>query len=77
MRDSLGLREGSRLRLEVHGGKIEAVPEAAEVPVILKKGIPVLQGGRELAPGELVEIIKSDREGREQRVMKRSPGYSE
>ena len=61
IRDSLGLREGSRLKLEVQGGKIEAVPEVEEVAVDLNKGFPVIRGGRKLGRGELVEIIKSDR----------------
>ncbi len=77
IRDSLGLQEGSRLKMELHIGKIEVVPEADYVPVIMKNGIPVFQGGRKLAPGELVEIIKSDREARDLRVLARTPARTE
>lgn len=67
MRDSLGLQEGSRLRLEVQGGKIEASPESDEVPMIMENGFPVFTGGRKLSARQVVDIIKSDRDSRDER----------
>jgi AbrB family looped-hinge helix DNA binding protein len=43
IRNSLGLQEGSRLRLEVQGGKIEASPESDEVPIIMDKRVSRFQ----------------------------------
>ena len=72
IRNSLGLQEGSRLRLEVQGGKIEASPESDEVPIIMENGFPVFTGGRKLSARQVVDIIKSDRESRDERS---TPGY--
>ncbi len=68
IRDALGLQEGSRLKLEVQGGRIEAVPEAEEVPILVENGFPVFQGGSKLTEGEIVSIIKSDRDARDERL---------
>lgn len=38
IRDSLGLHEGSRLKLEVQGGKLQAAPEPDPVDIDLKEG---------------------------------------
>jgi AbrB family looped-hinge helix DNA binding protein len=62
IRSSLGLQEGSRLRLEVQGGKIEASPESDEVPIIMENGFPVFTGGRKLGAQQVVDIIKTDRD---------------
>ena len=45
IRDSLGLHEGSRLKLEVQGGKLQAAPEPDPVNIGMKGGFPVIQGG--------------------------------
>lgn len=70
IRDSLGLREGSRLKLEVQGGKIEVRPEEDEVTIVIKNGFPVIQGGRQLDPGEVVDIIKAERSERDERIIR-------
>lgn len=72
IRDRLGLQEGSRLTVEMQGGAIKAVPEANLVPVIMENGFPVFQGGKKLTAPEVVDIIKSDREARDERVIARS-----
>jgi AbrB family looped-hinge helix DNA binding protein len=69
IRDSLGLREGSRLKLEVQGGKIQAAPEADAVTIEMKGGFPVIQGGPPLKPGDIVRAIKADRESRDERAL--------
>ncbi len=69
IRDSLGLREGSRLKLDVQGGKIQAAPEADAVTIEMKGGFPVIQGGPPLKPGDIVRAIKADRESRDERAL--------
>lgn len=74
IRDSLGLREGSRLRLEALAGKIEATPEADEVCIQVRDGFPVISGGRQRKKGDIVKAIKAAREEREERVVARRRG---
>jgi len=61
IRESLGLREGSRLIPEVHGGKLQAAPEPDPVQIDLKDGFLVIRGGPALKRGRVVEAIKADR----------------
>ena len=68
IRDSLGLREGSRLKLEVQGGTLQAMPEPDPVRITLKNGLPVIQGSTGLKRGDIVGAIKADREGRDERL---------
>ncbi len=68
IRDSLGLHEGSRLKLEIQGGKLLAVPEPDPVTINLKDGFPVIQGGAPLTRGTIVNAIKADRDARDERV---------
>ena len=72
IRESLGLREGSRLKLEVHGGKLQAAPEPDPVEIDLKGGFPVIRGGPALKRGRVVEAIKADRDARDGRVATRA-----
>jgi AbrB family looped-hinge helix DNA binding protein len=69
VRDSLGLREGSRLKLDVQGGTILASPEADEVTIETKGGFPVIRSGPPLKRGDIVSAIKADREKRDDRVL--------
>ena len=62
IRDSLGLREGSRLKLAIQGGKIEAEPEADEVDIDLSSGFPVIRAKSAHKGLSAVEAIKADRE---------------
>lgn len=72
IRDSLGLHEGSRLKLEIQGGKLHAVPEPDPVTIDLKRGFPVIQGGGPpLTHGSIVEAIKADRDSRDERAASR------
>jgi len=71
IRDSLGLHEGSRLRLEVQGGKLQADPEPDPVMIETKDGFPVIQSGPPLKPGTIVQAIKADRDARDQRAIPR------
>ena len=68
IRDTLGLHEGSRLKLEVQGGKLQAVPEPDPVGIELKDGFPVIRGGPSLKGGAIVQAIKADRDSRDERV---------
>lgn len=72
IRDDLGLREGSRLKLEVQGGKIQAVPEPDAVRIEMKDGFPVIQGGPPLKRGDIVRALKADRDAREERILSTS-----
>ena len=69
IRDSLGLHEGSRLKLEVQGGKLEAVPEPGPVSIETKDGFPVIQSSPRLKRGSIVQAIKADRDARDQRII--------
>ena len=71
IRDSLGLHEGSRLKLEIHGGKLQAAPEPDPVNIKLKGGFPVIQNGPSLKRGNVVQAIKADRDSRDERVSSR------
>ncbi len=68
IRDCLGLREGTRLRLEVLGGKLEAVPEADDVRIEIEDGLPAIHGGPERKTIDAVSAIKADREARAEQV---------
>ena len=69
IRESLGIREGSRLRLHVAGGTLEAVPEADAVRMVLKNGFPVIHGGPPLQEGDIVKAIQADRAERDGRIL--------
>lgn len=69
IRDSLGLHEGSRLKLEVHGGKLQAAPEPDPVNIETKNGFPVIQSSPQLKRGSIVPAIKADRDARDQRII--------
>ncbi len=69
IRDSLGLHEGSRLKLEVHGGKLQAAPEPDPVSIEMIGGFPVIQGGPPLKRGNIAQAIKADRDARDQRIV--------
>ena len=69
IRDSLGLREGTRLRIESSEGKFEAIPEADEVDIQIQDGFPVISGGRARKKGDIVRAIKAGREERTDRIL--------
>lgn len=64
IREMLNLREGTRLRLEVSGGKFEAVPEPDDVTIEVKDGFPVILGGPRRTKGQIVRALKADRDAR-------------
>lgn len=72
IRDRLGLHEGSRLKLEVLGGTLQAVPEPDPVTITNQGGFPVIQGGPAWKRGDIVQAIKADRETREKHTHIRS-----
>ena len=72
IRDDLGLREGTRLRLSVSAGKFEAVPEVDNVRI--KDGFPVIIGGPPRKKGGIVKAIKADREIFTDRMLSRRAG---
>jgi AbrB family looped-hinge helix DNA binding protein len=71
IRDSLGLHEGSRLKLEIQGGKIQAAPEPDPVCIDLTHGFPVIRSGQPLKRGGIVQAIRADREVRDERIASR------
>lgn len=71
IRDQLGLREGSRLKLVIHGGGIYANPEPDPVSITLKNGFPVISGTPPLEKGTIVAALKADRDDQEKRSSKR------
>jgi AbrB family looped-hinge helix DNA binding protein len=71
IRESLGLREGSRLRLEASAGKFEATPEADDVQIDIRDGLPVIRGGKARKKGDIVQAIKAGREERTDRILAR------
>jgi AbrB family looped-hinge helix DNA binding protein len=71
IRTDLGLREGTRLRLEVTAGKFEAVPEPDDVRILMKDGLPVITRGPKRKPGETVKAIKADRDLRAAAILAR------
>lgn len=72
IRDSLGLHEGSRLKLEIQGGKLQAAPEPDPVGIELKDGFPIIRGGPLLTGGAIVQAIKADRDSRDERAASRT-----
>ena len=64
MRDQLGLHEGSQLKVEIHGGKLEATPEPDSIEMDMEDGFPVIRNARPLAPGRVVRAIKAGRDDR-------------
>jgi AbrB family looped-hinge helix DNA binding protein len=71
IRDRLGLHEGSRLKFDIQGGNLNLVPEPDPVSIETKDGFPVIQSGRPLKRGTIVQAIKAERDARDQRVVPR------
>ena len=69
IRDSLGLSEGTRLRIEASAGKFVATPEADDVRIQIRDGFPVISGGRPRKKGDIVKAIKAGREERSDRIL--------
>ncbi|MEO5913371.1 MAG: AbrB/MazE/SpoVT family DNA-binding domain-containing protein [Luteolibacter sp.] len=72
IRDSLGLHEGTRLKLEIQGGKLQAAPEPDPVSIDIEDGFPVIRGGPPLKVGAIVQALKADRDSRDERTVPRS-----
>lgn len=68
IRDNLGLHEGSRLKLEIQGGKLQATPEPDPVDIEMKDGFPVIRSVPRLKRGSVVQAIKADRDSRDERA---------
>ncbi|MEO8616215.1 MAG: AbrB/MazE/SpoVT family DNA-binding domain-containing protein [Luteolibacter sp.] len=68
IRDHLGLHEGSRLKLEIQGGKLQAAPEPDPVDIEMKDGFPVIHSVPRLKRGSVVQAIKADRDSRDERA---------
>jgi AbrB family looped-hinge helix DNA binding protein len=74
LRENLGLHEGSRLLVEVVGGKLEATPDSDAVLIETKKGIPVIGGGVPRKKGQIVAALKAERAEREESLLSRRKG---
>lgn len=68
IRDSLGLHEGSRLKMIVTGGSILAEPQPDPVHIDIKDGFPVIKNGSKLKRGTIIQAIKADRDSREDQL---------
>jgi AbrB family looped-hinge helix DNA binding protein len=62
IRDRLGLREGSRLRLEISGGQIQALPEPDPLSIQTQDELPVIRSGPVLKRGTIVRAVHADRD---------------
>lgn len=71
VRDQLGLREGSRLRVKTLAGKFEVAPEQEEVRIEMRDGFPVILGGPPRKRGDIVRAIKAGREERQEHLTSR------
>ena len=69
VRENLGLREGTRLRIEVSAGKFEVTPEPDNVRIQFRDGLPLITGGRPRTKGDIVRAIKAGREERTDRIL--------
>ena len=69
IRDNLGLHEGSLLKLEVQGGKLQVTPEPDPIKIEIKNGLPVITSGPRLKRDSIVQAIKSDRDAREEKIV--------
>lgn len=65
IRDSLGLQEGSRLKLEIQGGTLQAASEPDPVRIEMKDGFPVIHTAHPMRRGTIVKAIKADRDTRD------------
>ena len=68
IRERLGLREGSRLRIDVSAGKFEAAPEPDEVRIEMRGCFPVIRGGPARKKGDIARAIQAGREERDERI---------
>jgi AbrB family looped-hinge helix DNA binding protein len=62
IRDRLGLREGSRLRLEISGGQIQALPEPDPLSIQTQDELPVIRSDPVLKRGTIVRAVHADRD---------------
>ncbi len=71
LRDSLGIREGSRLRIEAAGGRFEAVPDRDDTRIEMQAGFPVILGGPPRKKGDIVRAIKATRNEQDDKIASR------
>jgi len=77
VRETLGMREGTRLRVEVVGVGLRVEPVADDVRIEVEEdGFPVIRGAGVGERGRVVGAIKAGREEREERVAARERGRS-
>ncbi len=74
VRERLGLKEGTRLRLKTSPGKFELAPEPEEARIEMREdGLSVILGGPPRRRGDIVRAIKAGREELERRHQNRRP----
>lgn len=69
LRERLGLREGTRLRVEISAGVLRMEPLPDEIRIENEDGFPIIRGGPVREDDRVVEAIKADREARDGRVV--------
>ena len=60
MRDRLHIREGSRLRVEIVADKLEFAPEADEVQIEKRDGLPVITGWKGFNAAKAVNEMREE-----------------
>jgi AbrB family looped-hinge helix DNA binding protein len=71
IREKLGLGEGSRLRLEIAGGTLHAVPQPDPVQIEMEQGFPVIRGTPPMKRGQIVEAVRAERAARDEHLANR------
>jgi AbrB family looped-hinge helix DNA binding protein len=69
IRESLGLREGARLRIESSAGKFEVSPESDDVQIEIRGAFPVIRGGLPRKKGDIVKALEAGRDARAERIL--------
>ena len=69
IRESLGLREGARLRIESSAGKFEVSPESDDLQIEIRDAFPVVHGRLPRKKGHIVKAPKAGRDERADRIL--------
>jgi len=68
IRDNLGLHEGSLLKLDIQGGKLQVAPQPGPVQIDIEDGLPIIRAGSLLKRERITKAIKEDRDARDARL---------
>lgn len=71
LRETLGLRTGARLRIQISSGTLQMEPVPDNVRIEEDGEFPVIRSGSNLGKNDIVEAIREDRETRDGRITSR------